>query len=182
MAELASRVALGGVEGDTFGDNVIHKVYSDGVYGWVDKALVALGQVVANIAAMPAIGTMVDGQRVTVTTNGLTYKVDNGAYVVTDYETTVVDLAARDALTELVAGQRVYIDALDRTDRWDGTAWIEGAEASKVVALYNDLPDPTTLRVNTKYTVSNDPLTQLNGIHVVLGGVPGAMGTYWDAA
>lgn len=35
MAELASKTTLGGAVGDTCGDNILRRVFADGVYGWI---------------------------------------------------------------------------------------------------------------------------------------------------
>ena len=180
MAILASKISAGGLVGDTFGNLVIAKVYSDTVYSWVDSDSAAPGATVANIAAMPLVADQAEGFTVKVSTNGLTYIVEGGVYVITDYQITVADVTARDALTEMETGQRVYLEAEDRVDRWDGTMWVEGFSPAMRVDLHADLPDPTTVKSGVEYIVLNDPISGLNGKHIALGGNNGAMGAYWE--
>lgn len=181
--KLATHTTPGGVVGDTVNDDVIVKVFSDTVYGFVPRASVGdLYASVANKAARAEAASQADGYTVKTLTNGLSYTVQDGAYAVLDYEITVADLAARDALTEQETGQRVAIDALDRVDRWDGTAWVEGEAPDKLYDTYALLPDPTTHKVGAKARVVNDPNTSLNGVHIAVGAATGQNAKYWDAA
>jgi hypothetical protein len=79
--------------------------------------------VVANMAARPAVATQADGFRVRTTTNGLTWIVVDGVYEIEDIEPTVATLTARNNLTELQTGQRVYVSEDDTVYRWDGIQW-----------------------------------------------------------
>ena len=96
---------------------------------WVTKATAATDNAdqVADLSARAAVATRADGYRVTVTTNGLTYEVVDGAYRVADMSISVANAAARTARTELVTGQRITENDTGLTYRWDGSAWVSTA-------------------------------------------------------
>lgn len=177
--ELASRFALGGAKGDTYQGQTVQKVHSDGVYGFVKSIAVAILAAVADVASRPDVATLADGTSVPVGTNGLTYVVEGGVYVVQDFEVSVDDEDARDLLTEMELNQRAVIANPDRVDRWDGTQWLEG-KVEEEVETYEELPPPNTVDVGTEYTVTNDPEDTLNGKHIAMGAAPGSLATYWD--
>jgi len=178
MVALASRTALGGEVGDTFNNKRITKVFSDGVYSWGAALVAALLTAVADKANRPDLAELADGTVVPVESNGLSYVVVNGAYEVEDFEISVADEAARDALTEMEVNQRAVLPD-GGVDRWDGSAWIEGA-AQMEVATHDELPDPSTVDVGTVYTVTADADDDLNGPHTAMGAAPGMPATYWD--
>ena len=179
MAELASRTALGGALGDTFQGQVVQKVHSDGEYGFVTPIAASILQAVADVASRPAVADLAEGTSVPVTTNGLTYVVENGVYTVPRLEITRGDEAARDLLTEMEPNQRVYISDVDRLDRWDGTEWVEG-KLTVTVAVYDDIPAPSSIASGTEYIVTADPNDLLNGTHIAVGGAPGEPATHMD--
>lgn len=183
IKKLATHTTTGGVLGDTINADVIVRVFSDGVYGVVPRDSVGdLYESVADKASRPTAESQADGYTVKVLTNGLAYVVQDSVYAILDYQITVADLVARDALTEVETGQRVAIDALDRVDRWDGAAWVEGESPDVIYDSYADLPDPTTYKVGTKARVVNDTNTALNGSHIATGSALGTNAKYWDAA
>lgn len=179
MAELATRFALGGARNDTYKGQRVEVVHADGVYGFVKQVAAALLSVVPDLASRPDVATLADGTQVPVTTNGLTYVVEDGAYEVQNFEVSVDDEVARDLLTEMELNQRAVLANPDRVDRWDGADWEEG-RVEEEVETYAEVPAPNTVDVGTIYTVTDDPNGDLNGTHTALGAAPGSLAKYWD--
>jgi len=183
MAILASRNAPGGAIGDTINGDVVVHVFADMHYGFAPAAVATdLHDTVATKADRPDVATKSDGYRVKTSSNGLVYVVNDGVYEVENYEVSEANVAARDALTEVETGQRVYIDDIDRTDRYNGTDWVEGDIKALGYNTYADLPDPTTVRSGTEAIVLNDPTESLRGKHIALGADAGQMAAYWSTA
>ena len=122
-----------------------------------------LADSVANMAARPVVTGKPDGYRVTVATNALTFTVVDGNYV-PEWETTVDTLASRDALTELVTDQRVYVNETDLTYRWDGVEWksvVAGITQIAGWSVVNPSADDRTLDDGANTTVQD--LTRVLG-------------------
>ena len=101
--ELASRTALGGVAGvSTFQGQTVHKVHSDGVYGFINSPMASILTAVPDLESRPDVTNLAEGTSVPVSTNGLTYVVEAGVYTVPNLEITRGDEAARDLLTCLL--------------------------------------------------------------------------------
>lgn len=79
---------------------------------------------VANLAALPSDPSAVSVRAIyKVESNGLLYFVRAGAWQPWGYQRVIATIALRDALTEKVIGQRVYVTADSTNYEWDGAAW-----------------------------------------------------------
>ena len=179
MKELQSKTELGGEVGDTFLGQTVRKVHSDGVYGFVNTPRPMILESSPDVASRPDVANLGEGTSVPVSTNGLTYVVEDGVYTVPRLEITRADEVARDLLSEMEPNQRVYLSAIDRLDRWDGNAWVEG-KVTVTVETYDDIPAPDQIDSGVEYIVTNDPDDSLNGTHIALGGLPGQPATHMD--
>ena len=180
--EIASRTALGGVEGvSTNKGFIIRKVFSDGVYLWAPSPTASNFETVADIASRTVVSDVSDGFESHVQTNGLTYIVRNGAYVPASFQITVADESERDLLTEMEDNQRVYLEDQKSVDTYDlaNAAWVEG-EATFTLDTFAEIQAPSEYTVGDNITVTSDPDETLNGEYEVLGAAAGQPGVYFD--
>lgn len=165
--EFCSVGALGiaGTSGLVAGSDTFGEYLEDGVAGSFTRARVNFENVgsggaaspvtitdvaanVANVAARDAHAIPAGQQDydIKVATNGLLYRtVDAGAtWAPVSYQTTVATLAARNALTEVETGQRVFVDAENSNFRWDGAAWVEVGGAGETTTYDIAVPSAAT--------------------------------------